>query len=882
MSEESARASEEGADNKSIILFSDGTGNSSGKIFKTNVWRMYEAVDLGPAPPSKHNQISYYDDGVGTSAFKPLALLGGAFGWGLKRNVLDIYRYACRNYEPGPKRKKGTEAKHEEGDHIYGFGFSRGAFTMRVAIALIASQGLVSSEDERDLIRRSKDAYRAFRKDYLPRRLAAPTHLARWLRDKVIGAWRRVRGIPAYDKAKNHRPVIRFVGVWDTVSAYGGPIAELTRAIDNWIFPLSMPNYKLAQQVRCARHALALDDERDAFHPLLWDEVHEAGLVADGSVKAGRLEQVWFCGMHADVGGGYPDESLSYVSLLWMMEEAEAHGLRTLKVIKDRFVALANSFGPMHDSRSGIGAYYRYQPRKIEAWLEPVETATLSLRDPIIVHETRDPLIVKAPRVPKGLIYEAKVHESVIARIVSGTDRYAPITLPARMRIVPPQEAGENVPQADSVTPDAPPPGPVPRPLISAAQRARLELAEVSARRSEALEAVWDRVWRRRLAYFITVGLTLALVLMPLWVGSLPSPPFLSDGRTWIGGVIRLLALALPGFAEPWVETYANHAFYFLVISAAIVLLLVTSTSMDRRLRDSARAVWRQAAKVGGAMPRVPPPSRLQRIRNSRFYQRTIQVFKWALLPNLVLWPAMLLALVWLGAGFYTQARLPTLEAGGALCARTEGPLTELEARRVDFLPRSLCHPVGARVTAGQRYIVTFDVVDEWRDGGLDTSPTGIPAAGMTWLRGYLGVPFRRVMNANYLQPVLEIRPPREWWRPVDNVYIFPIELTQRGESRSLYRGEFVAPRSGELAVFANDAVLPFVSANMAPYDVSYFYERSGPDGQRGNAGSACVTIVRADRRGAIFADTSEGICGRADRRAAAAAAEAARAATSQ
>jgi uncharacterized protein (DUF2235 family) len=66
---------------KSIILFSDGTGNSSAKVFKTNVWRMYEAVDLGPSPDGNRDQISFYDDGVGTSNFKFLAALGGAFGW---------------------------------------------------------------------------------------------------------------------------------------------------------------------------------------------------------------------------------------------------------------------------------------------------------------------------------------------------------------------------------------------------------------------------------------------------------------------------------------------------------------------------------------------------------------------------------------------------------------------------------------------------------------------------------------------------------------------------------------------------------------------------------------------------------------------------------
>ena len=85
---------------KSIILFSDGTGNSSAKLFKTNVWRLYEAVDLGPAEAGKPKQIAFYDDGVGSSSFRPLSLLGGIFGRGLKRNVLQIYSYVCRNYDP--------------------------------------------------------------------------------------------------------------------------------------------------------------------------------------------------------------------------------------------------------------------------------------------------------------------------------------------------------------------------------------------------------------------------------------------------------------------------------------------------------------------------------------------------------------------------------------------------------------------------------------------------------------------------------------------------------------------------------------------------------------------------------------------------------------
>lgn len=81
---------------KRIIVLSDGTGNSAARVWRTNVWRMYQALDL-----TNGRQVGLYDDGVGTSSFAPLAMIGGAFGWGLKRNVLDLYRFVCANYEDG-------------------------------------------------------------------------------------------------------------------------------------------------------------------------------------------------------------------------------------------------------------------------------------------------------------------------------------------------------------------------------------------------------------------------------------------------------------------------------------------------------------------------------------------------------------------------------------------------------------------------------------------------------------------------------------------------------------------------------------------------------------------------------------------------------------
>src|SRR5438552_9562548 len=128
---------------KRIIVLSDGTGSSAAKVWRTNVWRIFESLDL-----RQSDQIAIYDDGVGTSSFKPMALMGGAFGFGLKRNVLGLYKFLCRNY----RSKQGYEQLAKQArvkkdgvgkppgelrdDEIFLFGFSRGAFTVRILTGL--------------------------------------------------------------------------------------------------------------------------------------------------------------------------------------------------------------------------------------------------------------------------------------------------------------------------------------------------------------------------------------------------------------------------------------------------------------------------------------------------------------------------------------------------------------------------------------------------------------------------------------------------------------------------------------------------------------------------------------------------------------------------
>src|SRR3954452_3417069 len=198
-----------------MVVWGDGTANSASKAFKTNVWRLYQALDLGGI-----GQVATFSDGVGTSTFKPFEIVGLALGFGVKRRVMTLYKFLCRNYR--------------DGDRIYAFGFSRGAFTVRVLAGLIERQGLVDFGSEEELDRRALAAYRASREVAFPATWRMPWVIAgRWARDAAVRLFNRSKTVAG--PARPARKVgIRFLGVWDTVAAYGLPIHELTQAFNKY------------------------------------------------------------------------------------------------------------------------------------------------------------------------------------------------------------------------------------------------------------------------------------------------------------------------------------------------------------------------------------------------------------------------------------------------------------------------------------------------------------------------------------------------------------------------------------------------------------------------------------------------------------------------
>ncbi|MGY2052167.1 DUF2235 domain-containing protein [Methylobacterium sp. JK268] len=778
---------------KSILLFADGTGNSAAKLFKTNVWRVYQAVDTGPTTASgQRRQIAYYHGGVGTSAFKPLQLLGGIFGIGLKNNIIDMYCFVCRNYR--------------EGDHLYFFGFSRGAFTARVLASLILTRGIVQCETDELLRAHAADAYRAYRRRYkLPllggtkkdfekdvpsEAKAAPTtddyylkakvglvDRIRDLRDGMLELWRQWAWTTEQRETRSPLEVkkVAFIGVWDTVAAYGLPLEELTRAIDDWVWPLSMPNTALADGVRCARHALALDEERDSFQPLLWDELWNRERVAKGVVPEDRLRQVWFAGVHSNVGGGYADDGLSHVPLLWMMDEAELAGVRYKPQTEWGWTPSPDPFGHLYDSRSGVAGYYRPQTRRIDAKIE---------QDPADPHL----LLLQDPRVtPPGLLVEPiLVHESVLERMSRGTDRYAPIALPARFDVV----------------------GRGPRRPLDLADSGQVHWPTQ-------VEKVFDHYWLRRVIYFATVAASLLLAAFPVIEAVLP-PSACAGPQCLASPLISAAGGLLPSLLAPWVEAFARSPGLFLVNVALIVALMAQGAGLKRRAFDTMRDLWTRA--LGLPAPAIPPvaahaplPARwIRPLRTSARYQGFMQTMKWQLIPSV--FGILFLGLIGAAAviaGYRGSVAVGESVDGWGVCG-------EPGAASPRFDTRDPCWPLAGGLQANRRYRITLSVVEPWNDGGtIPASPMGstfIDVKDRVVMRVFAWT--RRVLAAAWFQPILRTTAPGV------PVHLTPLVFTPvdpgaaGGAAGERFSADFVAERSGDASLFVNDAPFAFAYAN--------------------------------------------------------------------
>ncbi len=291
---------------KKLIVCCDGTwNNEDGAGAPTNVAKLHRILQSNYYDGA--DQIVYYVAGVGTEVGERVR--GGAFGEGLDENIREAYRFLVEHYEAGAQ--------------LFFFGFSRGAYTARSLAGFIRNSGLLKPE----FVGQLPAAFRLYRGR------SDATH-------------------PDSEAAKNFRaqysytPDIEFVGVWDTVGSLGIPVSRL--GIFSWFGRLVDKKYtfhdtSLSRIVKHAYHAVATHERRGTFPATLWQKQPDAG--------DQTLEQVWFPGVHGDVGGGYYTTGLSDAAFDWMIQKARDCGLKFRETALAHGLLLApDPIGKLHDS----------------------------------------------------------------------------------------------------------------------------------------------------------------------------------------------------------------------------------------------------------------------------------------------------------------------------------------------------------------------------------------------------------------------------------------------------------------------------------------------------------------------------------------------------
>ena len=310
-----------------LALFLDGTWNDTED--NTNVWRLRSLC----APIGKDGvpQFIYYDSGVGTQIGERIT--GGMFGAGIDQNVRKAYEWLVENYE--------------NNDDIFIFGFSRGAFTARSLAGMLSICGLAKPGAPLGVgqiytryrhVDRNRSSIRKI-KETADAGTPPQTLEEKWL-------------------LRFSRPVdIRMIGVWDTVAALDLPGIGIHEFLDA----------NLRHDALNAFHALAIDENRHKFAPTLWTQTSP---VADGKPKIQRdfasVEQRWFVGAHANVGGGYPSDKLPQIPLQWLAGKAEGLGL-TLRDSIDvddgaEAAPVADSYASFLDGAYRLASARYYRP----------------------------------------------------------------------------------------------------------------------------------------------------------------------------------------------------------------------------------------------------------------------------------------------------------------------------------------------------------------------------------------------------------------------------------------------------------------------------------------------------------------------------------------
>ena len=303
---------------RNIIICCDGTGNEISENI-SNVLKLYRC--LRKTEKTQPRQLVFYDPGVGTlerpDPWHKLkqdfnAILGLATGYGLDDNVLATYAFLVHTYQAG--------------DQIYLFGFSRGAYTVRVLAGLIHKVGLITPEQV-NLAGSGLIAYKQFSSDEAPKLRASLKSLTDVATAEDAAPQSAFDNAAQFARITSTRwPTIRFVGVWDTVASVIVPRADrfYLPSLEELAFTIVNPS------VQTFRQAISIDERRCMFRLKKWyaPQTFKHNRFNDAHAEPQDILQVWFAGVHADIGGGYPEKESGLVEISAAVDDRRGGQMR--------------------------------------------------------------------------------------------------------------------------------------------------------------------------------------------------------------------------------------------------------------------------------------------------------------------------------------------------------------------------------------------------------------------------------------------------------------------------------------------------------------------------------------------------------------------------
>ena len=486
--------------------------------------------------------------------------------------------------------------------------------------------------------------------------------------------------------------------------------------------------------------------------------------------------------------GGYPDDALAHLSLLWIMEEAQRRGL----IFKAppyadpnallRVRSAADKDGREYNSRAGVGGYYRYGPRKIAELCN----IRYSKKKGDAVH-----------------ISEPKIHECALARMRSDSNAYAPIGLPAKYAVA--TFDGQIIPS----------------------DRNPYEKPAESVARAKDQEKVWNLVWLRRIVYFVTLAAFLHLVAFWLFHSRNEEHEYTSSIRL-VSEFVRFVEAFFPhAIVHWWTDWYAANPEWFLGGVVVLAVLLWIGSKLETEITDQMRGLWKsrpQRSTIENSSFHLA----IYRFRTSTIYQAILWNMKRYVLPLV-----SAVFLLWLGIGAMSHSFFDIVDSTGVYCSESPSSETEFlshgqESKPVTFATNEICVPTKVLIQRGASYSVTVTVAQPWFDGRLKATPSGFGTSTLhSWPSKalmYAELPLRRVIFRRWFSLIARIGSKGVTEEFLDPEVVAGMPNTFRGGFRK-------AERDGELFLYINEAVIPF------PWISDIFYHN--------NQGMAQVVIKR-------------------------------------